>query len=224
MAGLGSRYVLRVCHGCDAKFQGYGLNAKWCPGCRRRRENEKHRRAYARNDGRGYMRDYQRRRLGIPFHQFGCVWCAGDVWGRGRKFCSPQCRSDHQRFLALLKRLEIHESECRVCGVVFESVGYKPGWYCSPGCSNRGKACLRKGMQPERFREILAIQQGCCAVCKRELTSSKMTHIDHCHRTNVPRGILCHNCNLAIGQAQDDPGRLRALAAYLEQPSLLVAA
>lgn len=41
--------------------------------------------------------------------------------------------------------------------------------------------------------------------------------VDHCHTTNVVRGILCHNCNVAVGHAQDDPARLRRLANYLEE-------
>lgn len=41
-------------------------------------------------------------------------------------------------------------------------------------------------------------------------------HIDHDHQSGVVRGVLCHSCNLALGHAKDDPGRLRALATYVE--------
>ena len=39
---------------------------------------------------------------------------------------------------------------------------------------------------------------------------------DHCHRSGVHRGWLCNTCNITLGASQDDPERLRALAAYLE--------
>jgi len=40
--------------------------------------------------------------------------------------------------------------------------------------------------------------------------------VDHDHSTGRVRKLLCNACNLAIGMVQEDPARLRALAAYLE--------
>lgn len=40
---------------------------------------------------------------------------------------------------------------------------------------------------------------------------------DHDHATGKWRGILCHLCNKALGQAKDSPQRLRDLADYLER-------
>lgn len=40
--------------------------------------------------------------------------------------------------------------------------------------------------------------------------------IDHCHETHKVRGLLCMDCNIALGLMKDDPDRLRALAAYAE--------
>jgi hypothetical protein len=31
----------------------------------------------------------------------------------------------------------------------------------------------------------------------------------------MTRGLLCNDCNLALGHAHDDPARLRALIVYL---------
>lgn len=42
-------------------------------------------------------------------------------------------------------------------------------------------------------------------------------HIDHDHTTGIVRGLLCHECNTALGLADEDPVRLRALADYLER-------
>lgn len=41
-------------------------------------------------------------------------------------------------------------------------------------------------------------------------------HIDHDHATNTVRGLLCSNCNLALGLLQDDSDRIRGLADYVE--------
>ena len=40
--------------------------------------------------------------------------------------------------------------------------------------------------------------------------------VDHCHDTNRVRGLLCTNCNVAIGHMKDDVERLRAAISYLE--------
>ncbi len=61
--------------------------------------------------------------------------------------------------------------------------------------------------------EADAIRGRGCEVCG----SNENVHIDHCHDSNVVRGALCVNCNIALGQCRDDPTRLRALADYAEQ-------
>jgi Recombination endonuclease VII/NUMOD3 motif len=51
-----------------------------------------------------------------------------------------------------------------------------------------------------------------CAIC----ANPNQLVGDHDHLTEKPRGILCRNCNLAIGNMFDDPQRLRKAANYLE--------
>ena len=53
-----------------------------------------------------------------------------------------------------------------------------------------------------------------CDVCGRRIEPMS---IDHCHDSNVVRGLLCKPCNFALGMVDDDPTRLRALADYLER-------
>lgn len=48
------------------------------------------------------------------------------------------------------------------------------------------------------------------------LRTSRLT-MDHDHLTGLLRGMLCHDCNMAIGHAHDDPAALRRLAEYLER-------
>lgn len=62
--------------------------------------------------------------------------------------------------------------------------------------------------------EQLAILDGGvpCEIC-----GDKARAVDHCHRTGIVRGFLCHPCNMAIGQFKDDPAKLRRAAEYLEK-------
>lgn len=75
------------------------------------------------------------------------------------------------------------------------------------------------GITPEEYDEMAAAQEWKCK-CGRAIPRSraegKRFPVDHCHETNVNRGILCPNCNRAIGLLADNVDVLRALADYIE--------
>lgn len=50
-----------------------------------------------------------------------------------------------------------------------------------------------------------------CEVCGRE----GRTHLDHDHVTGRFRGVLCEDCNRALGSVGDSIDRLRKLISYL---------
>lgn len=52
----------------------------------------------------------------------------------------------------------------------------------------------------ELWETLLKMQGGKCAVCGAPLgDNTRLIHADHCHDSNLPRGLLCHACNLAEG-------------------------
>lgn len=72
------------------------------------------------------------------------------------------------------------------------------------------------------YREILARQGGGCAICHRV---TYVICVDHDHSCcperkkscgKCVRGLLCPDCNGALGLMADDPQRLRNAADYLE--------
>jgi len=70
------------------------------------------------------------------------------------------------------------------------------------------------------FQTQLEIQGGACAVCRVPTPGEgHYWHVDHDHQTGKVRGILCQHCNLGVGNAGDDPERLRAMASYLREHS-----
>ena len=77
----------------------------------------------------------------------------------------------------------------------------------------REKRFADKGITERQFRKMLRAQKNRCAGCRVKIDES--CHIDHCHRTDVVRGLLCPTCNRALGLLGDDPKVLRRLAAYL---------
>lgn len=76
------------------------------------------------------------------------------------------------------------------------------------------------GLTIEDYDQILASQNGQCAVCKTTdaLTPRGNFNVDHSHTTGAIRGLLCQKCNMGLGHFSDDPELLRVAASYLERP------
>lgn len=70
------------------------------------------------------------------------------------------------------------------------------------------------GITTKERNRMLRAQGYRCAGCRKKKEGH--WHVDHCHRTERVRGVLCRPCNLALGFARDVPSTLRRLADYLE--------
>jgi Autographiviridae endonuclease VII len=75
------------------------------------------------------------------------------------------------------------------------------------------------GLTEEDYDRLLKIQNGVCAICHKPETHnrSKVLSIDHCHKTNKVRGLLCHRCNAGLGQFYDDTEIMKSAINYLER-------
>ena len=78
------------------------------------------------------------------------------------------------------------------------------------------------GITLEEYNVILKKQNNLCAICQTEETTIdkrngkvKRLAVDHCHKTNVIRGLLCWRCNTAIGKLKDDPEIIQRAANYV---------
>jgi len=65
------------------------------------------------------------------------------------------------------------------------------------------KRLAKYGITPLHYDMFLASQENKCAICKADSAGARNWHIDHCHRTKKVRGLLCHHCNLMLGNARD---------------------
>jgi Recombination endonuclease VII len=84
------------------------------------------------------------------------------------------------------------------------------------------RRCARRiGLDPRVIEEHFKNHPGVCDACGRTTTDTSRRcyrlSIDHDHDTGKFRGVICSPCNRAIGFADDDPARLRALADYLDR-------
>lgn len=80
----------------------------------------------------------------------------------------------------------------------------------------------RYGLTPEAYQELYSEQGGRCATCG---TAPEKFYIDHDHACcagtkscgECVRGLLCFNCNTALGQVKDNPRILLAMVEYLAE-------
>jgi len=76
----------------------------------------------------------------------------------------------------------------------------------------------RYGITLEDYNSMFSDQEGKCAVCGKHQTELKRSlAVDHCHSTDTVRGLLCRNCNTAIGMLNDDIENLRCAILYLNR-------
>ena len=62
--------------------------------------------------------------------------------------------------------------------------------------------------------KIIESQNNMCPLC--DLKSPKKWCVDHCHSSKKFRGVICDNCNKAIGHIRDNPTVAIRIAKYLE--------
>lgn len=61
---------------------------------------------------------------------------------------------------------------------------------------------VKYGLTPKEKFQIYINQDGCCAICKQAIPYSKL-YIDHNHKTNKVRGLLCYHCNPLLCAIED---------------------
>lgn len=72
------------------------------------------------------------------------------------------------------------------------------------------------GMTLEDHSALFASQGSVCAICNSVEHGSRGWHTDHCHKKNIVRGILCHHCNIILGNAKDNTDILASAISYLK--------
>lgn len=118
----------------------------------------------------------------------------------------------------------------------------QPPVCCSPECQHERTRVLREAkkaqyvyartlkrynLTDEQYKATLAAQGGRCAGCGSDKPGGQgdSWKVDHDHSCcpgkrscgNCVRGLVCNNCNLTFGLANDDPAVLRGRAEYLER-------
>lgn len=102
--------------------------------------------------------------------------------------------------------------------------GHKAPSYLDETKRRDAKLKHRYGITLEDYERRLIEQDGKCAICKQPPGKNVRAHwggklcVDHCHDTGKVRGLLCNDCNLAVGYGKTEQVLLSA-AQYIRDNS-----
>ncbi len=141
--------------------------------------------------------------------------------------------------------LTLSSKKCACCGEIKPTTGfYRKNNRGKWGFCSHCKECKNKKVKeyrlenPEKIKEnalkrnygitleyaekMLKNQNYKCAICGEELflvgSSKKLkAHVDHDHKTDKVRGLLCDNCNKGLGHFRDNTDYLLSAVSYLNK-------
>jgi hypothetical protein len=117
----------------------------------------------------------------------------------GTKLCSKCNLIKDKDSFYFMKKLNRHRSFCREC---------------------ENNTTLKRvyKLSDDEFNQIVEKRRNnICEICNCENESNKNLFVDHNHSTGRIRGVICHNCNVAIGHLRDDVDLARRIIIYLEK-------
>ncbi len=73
------------------------------------------------------------------------------------------------------------------------------------------------GITVEQYDKMFKEQNGVCAICNQQEPIHDSLAVDHSHKTNAVRSLLCTKCNLVLGQLNESVELLQKSIDYLNK-------
>lgn len=118
------------------------------------------------------------------------------------------------------------DSRCKVCQKERTSEPWTNNYCKKRYHENGGFTEVRRdtwyrkqyGISLKEYKDLKNKQNNKCAICGDSNPHGRgRWHIDRCHTTGEVRGLLCHNCNTAVGLFKDDTNIINSAINYLKK-------
>ena len=116
----------------------------------------------------------------------------------------------------------IKHSKCNICFSAYQKYRWDNN---INGARDNGRMASKRynyknryNLTDEKVESLLKDSNGKCEICN---TETKL-FVDHCHKKQSYRGLLCRSCNLMLGYAKDNVETLLAGAKYIQSSIQLI--
>jgi len=94
---------------------------------------------------------------------------------------------------------------------------YQRGWRkANPEKAKNSELKKMYGITLEDYNKMSSSQKHVCKICGDDEPYNTSLAVDHCHATGKVRGLLCSNCNRALGFMKDSVEILQNAIKYLK--------
>lgn len=150
-----------------------------------------------------------------------------ELLNNGKKYC-PSCKKikNVDEFSTMKVRNGI-ASHCKECNrqKLQDYYNTEKGKEANKNRYEKNKIRLKNnklirdyGITYDEYVEMLNQQNGICIICgKTEEDNGKMLAVDHDHKTNKVRELLCSSCNLVIGFIEKNNLDFEKLKKYINK-------
>lgn len=126
--------------------------------------------------------------------------CADCMEMKGLREC-PTCVEIKPNLLSFQER----QATCRDCR--------SPLAHLEPTLRRTHQSLKKYGITYDQYLSMAVEQGGVCAICRRR--TKYALAVDHDHQTGRVRGLLCHGCNIGIGNLKESTEVIDRARAYL---------
>lgn len=123
------------------------------------------------------------------------------------------CKRGHARVTE-----NLYGRNCIICSRITGKKA-KDAYRCRNPYNDQASGWKKQGIKLtiEEYKALLQSQNFVCEICGLPNPSGKALAPDHNHETGIVRSLLCDNCNLMIGHAQESIEILMKAMKYLEK-------
>jgi hypothetical protein len=152
-----------------------------------------------------------------PFEDFYRAAGMADGFRNDCKVCNLAARAakyaaDPKPYIERVKKWQQENSE--------RLNEYRRGYRKRPdrkAADREGHLRRKYGITVADYERMLEEQNGGCRICGRQPPDGMSLHVDHDHESNKVRGLLCFQCNNAIGLFEEQYELFQKAANYLDR-------